>query len=102
MFENAKLKRREALIKSLREEIKELKQLNIDAKELREKQIKTEALIYQLNELIGKVSEELKGLRQAKKEYEDERLKFIKLNVEYKKDMQKFFKQMNIKKEGDT
>jgi len=102
MFENAKLKRREALIKSLREEIKELKQLNIDAEKLKEKQIKTDALIYQLNELIGKVSEELKGLRQAKKEYEDERLKFIKLNVEYKKDMQRFFKQMNIKREGDT
>lgn len=102
MFENAKLKRREALIKDLRNEIEELKQLSIDAEEVKKKQIQADALIYQLNELIGKVSKELKEVQQAKKQYENERLKFIKLNAEYKKDMQRFFKQMNIKREGDT
>ena len=100
MFKDAKLKRREALIKNLKNEIKELKQNSIDAEELKNKRIETDALIYQLNELIGKVSNELKELQEAKRGYEIERMKFLKLNVEYKKRMDKFFEQINIKKEG--
>ena len=67
MFKDARLKRREALIKDLREKVKDLERLNIDADELKNKQIEADALIYQLNELIGKVSDELKELRDAKR-----------------------------------
>ena len=73
MFKDARLKRREALIKDLREKVKDLERLNIDADELKNKQIEADALIYQLNELIGKVSDELKELRDAKRGYEKER-----------------------------
>ncbi len=100
-MKDIRLKRREQVIKSLKEKINELEQNNIDAALLRDKQIEADALIYQLNELLTKVSNEITELQEAKKKYEDERKKFIKLNVEYKKKMEKFMKEFGIGKEDD-
>lgn len=103
-FNDIRLKRREAVIKSLRERIHELEQMNLDAAVLQDKQIEADALIYQLNELLGKVSNELHELEEARHNYETERLNFIKLSAEYKKKMKKFFKDFNIKEDtgGDS
>lgn len=100
-MKDIRLKRREQVIKSLKEKINELEQNNIDAALLRDKQIEADALIYQLNELLTKVSNEIAELQEAKNKYEDERKKFIKLNVEYKKKMEKFMKEFGIGKEDD-
>ncbi len=100
-MKDIRLKRREQVIKSLKEKINELEQNNIDAALLRDKQIEADALIYQLNELLTKVSNEITELQEAKNKYEDERKKFIKLNVEYKKKMEKFMKECGIGKEDD-
>lgn len=100
-MKDIRLKRREQVIKSLKEKINELEQNNIDAALLRDKQIEADALIYQLNELLTRVSNEITELQEAKKKYEDERKKFIKLNVEYKKKMEKFMKEFGIGKEDD-
>ena len=99
-----RLKRREAVIKNLRERICELEQMNLDAAVLQDKQIEADALIYQLNELLGKMSNELHELEEARHNYETERLNFIKLSAEYKKKMKKFFKDFNIKEDtgGDS
>lgn len=100
-MKDIRLKRRDQLIKNLREKINDLEKSNIDAAVLKDKQLEADALIYQLNELLGKLSDEIREVQEAKKEYEDERKKFIKLNVEYKKKMEKFMKECGIGKEDD-
>lgn len=100
-IKDIRLKRREELIKTLRERVSELEQNNLDAAALRDKQIEADALIYELNELLAKVSNEMLELREAKDAYENERRKFVKLNVEYKKKMEKFFKSLGGKEGND-
>lgn len=100
-MKDIRLKRRDQLIKNLREKINDLEKSNIDAAVLKDKQLEADALIYQLNELLGKLSDEIREVQEAKKEYENERMKFVKLNVEYKKKMEKFMKEYGIGKEDD-
>ena len=102
MFDNARLKRREALIKDLKERISELESQRMNEKELDEERIKVKSLIYQLTQLLDKMTRELKELEEAKKNYETERFKFVRLNASYKKKMERFMNEVNIKKEDDA
>lgn len=99
---DAKLKRREQMIIDLQRENEELRKQLIDEKVLRDKQIEVDALIYQLNELQTKLCKEIREFENAKNEYIFEKMKFSKLNVEYKRKMKKFFRQLQLEKEGDT
>lgn len=102
MFDNARLKRREALIKDLKERISELESQRMNEKELDEERIKVKSLIYQLTQLLDKMTRELKELEEAKKNYETERFKFVRLNASYRKKMERFMNEVNIKKEDDA
>lgn len=102
MFDDIRLKRREALIKELKGKIEELEKQKVDEKKLKDKEIEMNTLIYQLTELLNKMSKEMKELEEAKHNYEIERFKFVRLNAEYKKKMQKFLKQFDIKEEPDS
>lgn len=102
MFENEKIKRREKMIIRLKAENEELKKRVMEEEVLKDKQIEADALIYQLNELQNKVSEEIRELEQAIKDYTAEKNKFIKLNVEYKRKMDKFFKDIKYKGDDDN
>ena len=102
MFDNARLKRREELIKDLKERISELESQRMNEKELDEERIKVKSLIYQLTQLLDKMTRELKELEEAKKNYETERFKFVRLNASYRKKMERFMNEVNIKKEDDA
>lgn len=102
MFDDTRLKRREALIKDLKGKIEELERQQVDQKQLKDKETEMNKLIYQLTELLNKMSKEMKELEEAKRNYETERFKFVRLNAEYRKKMQRFFKQFEIKEEPDS
>lgn len=101
-FDDLKLKRREQLIIDLQQENEELKKQLIAEEVLKDKQREADALIYQLNELQNKLCEEIREFEEAKKKYLAEKRRFAKLNIEYKRKMDKYFKQIGYKKEEDT
>ena len=101
-IKDIKLKRREEMIEALRKENEELKKQLVDEKALKEKQIEADSLIYQVKELRAKLQNEIKEFEAAKDEYLEQKKKFIKLNIEYKRKMDNFIKQLEAKKEGDT
>jgi len=102
MFDDIRLKRRETLIKELKEKISELEKQKVDEKKLKEKENEMNSLIYQLTELLNKMSKEMKELEEAKKNYETERFKFVRLNASYKKKMERFMDEIKIKEGNDT
>jgi len=97
MFENEKIKRREKMIIALKKENEDLKKRIVDEDVLKSKQEEADALIYQLVELQTKMSEEIFDLEKAIDEYTAEKNKFVKLNAEYKKKMNKFFNDIGYK-----
>lgn len=100
-FDEIKLKRREQRIMDLEQENEELKKQLIDAEVLKDKQVEADALIYQLNELQNKLCNEIREFEEAKNNYIAEKRRFAKLNIEYKKKMEKFMKEFGIGKEDD-
>lgn len=85
------------MIIALRKENEELKNRVLEEGVLKDKQIEVDALIYQLGELQTKMSEEIFELEKAIDEYTAEKNKFVKLNAEYKKKMNKFFNDIGYK-----
>lgn len=100
-FDEIKLKRREQRIMDLEQENEELKKQLIDTEVLKDKQVEADALIYQLNELQNKLCNEIREFEEAKNHYIAEKRRFAKLNIEYKKKMEKFMKEFGIGKEDD-
>lgn len=94
-----RLKRREQMIKDLQQENNELKKQLINEKVLKDKEIEVDALMYQLKELQTKLCNEIREFERAKDEYIVEKREFAKLNVEYKRKMERFLKQINYKGE---
>ena len=101
-FNEIKLKRREQRIIDLEQENEELKKQLIDAEVLKDKQVEVDALIYQLNELQNKLCNEIREFEKARDEYISEKRRFAKLNIEYKRKMDKYFKQIGYEKEEAT
>lgn len=94
-----KLKRREQMIIELQQENAELKKQMVSNEVLKDKQREADALIYQLNELQNKLCEEIREFEKAKDEYIAEKRRFAKLNIEYRRKMDKYFKQIGYKED---
>ena len=101
-FDELKLKRREQKIIDLQQENEELKKQMMAEEVLKDKQREADALLYQLNELQNKLCEEIREFEKARDEYIAEKRRFAKLNIEYKRKMDKYFKQIGYKKEEAT
>ena len=101
-FNDIKLKRREQRIMDLEQENEELKKQLIDAEVLKDKQVEVDALIYQLNELQNKLCDEIREFEEARDEYISEKRRVAKLNIEYKRKMDKYLKQIGYNKEEVT
>ena len=101
-FNDIKLKRREQRIMDLEQENEELKKQLIDTEVLKDKQVEVDALIYQLNELQNKLCNEIREFEEARDGYISEKRRFAKLNIEYKRKMDKYFKQIGYEKEEAT
>jgi hypothetical protein len=101
-FDELKLKRREQKIIDLQQENEELRNHMMAEEVLKDKQREADALLYQLNELQNKLCEEIREFEKARDEYIAEKRRFAKLNIEYKRKMDKYFKQIGYKKEEAT
>ena len=100
-FDELKLKRREQKIIDLQQENEELRNHMMAEEVLKDKQREADALLYQLNELQNKLCEEIRELEKARDEYIAEKRRFAKLNIEYKRKMDKYFKQIGYKKQEE-
>ena len=98
-FDELKLKRREQKIIDLQQENEELRNHMMAEEVLKDKQREADALLYQLNELQNKLCNEIREFEKARDEYIAEKRRFAKLNIEYKRKMNKYFKQIGYKEE---
>lgn len=95
-IKDLKLKRREEMIKSLKEENEKLKKELINQESLRNRKMELEEKIFQIEELRKKLNQDIQEFEEARDAYLTEKKKFAKLNIEYKRKMENFFDKIKI------